>query len=388
MINKKIEDIKLDDVQDLIESRAPEARTLEYKSELPADTDSDKKEFLADVSSFANSIGGDLIFGIKAQDGIPIQITPIIIENEDKYLSKYESIIRDGIEPRINVVFKLLNVTENRYFILIRIEKSWIPPHRVIYKGHDKFYSRNSNGKYSLDTYELRNIFNSSLNLNENIRNICHNRINKIMLNECEFDLNEYGKLHLLLIPFESVYENKRYDILQLSNLIPRLSPMLNSVGCNHRINLDGFITYFQFDDRTSVTYTQLYRNGMIEALCENILYPYFSSNEYKINSRDVEKELIDGIKSYVVLLKEMAIICPIAVSINLLNISKYVFIGNDRGVSSRDQYNHPILETPIAVINSFEDNIEQVLRPSFDAIWNAYGYNKSPNFDSEGNWG
>jgi hypothetical protein len=35
-----------------------EGRQLEYKETLPGNSDDDKKEFLADVSSFANAAGG------------------------------------------------------------------------------------------------------------------------------------------------------------------------------------------------------------------------------------------------------------------------------------------------------------------------------------------
>lgn len=52
-----------------------EGRTIDYKRELPGNSDGDKKEFLADVSSFANTSGGDLILGVDENAGVPIQIT-------------------------------------------------------------------------------------------------------------------------------------------------------------------------------------------------------------------------------------------------------------------------------------------------------------------------
>jgi len=30
--------------------------------------------------------------------------------------------------------------------LVVRSERSWIGPHRVVLKGHDKFYARNSAG--------------------------------------------------------------------------------------------------------------------------------------------------------------------------------------------------------------------------------------------------
>src|SRR5262249_50125683 len=43
-----------------------EGRQLEYKESLPkTDDPDDKREFLSDVTSFANAAGGDLIFGAR-----------------------------------------------------------------------------------------------------------------------------------------------------------------------------------------------------------------------------------------------------------------------------------------------------------------------------------
>jgi hypothetical protein len=57
-------DVGPDDLQRLLSNRVPESRSLEYKQSLPGGNDADRKEFLADVSSFGNATGGDLIYGI------------------------------------------------------------------------------------------------------------------------------------------------------------------------------------------------------------------------------------------------------------------------------------------------------------------------------------
>jgi hypothetical protein len=54
-----------------------ENRQLEYKRELPGTSDADKKEFVRDGVSFANSPGGHIIFGIAESNGIPTKPAPI-----------------------------------------------------------------------------------------------------------------------------------------------------------------------------------------------------------------------------------------------------------------------------------------------------------------------
>lgn len=74
MINKKLEDIKPEDLQNLIVNGVSESKTIEYKSELPLNTGDAKKEFLADVSSFANTSGGDIIISTAKEIGDRLEV--------------------------------------------------------------------------------------------------------------------------------------------------------------------------------------------------------------------------------------------------------------------------------------------------------------------------
>ena len=64
------------DLQRLIDDGVPEGREIDYKLELAVATDQEKKEFLADVSSFANTVGGVLYIGIKEESLLPMELTP------------------------------------------------------------------------------------------------------------------------------------------------------------------------------------------------------------------------------------------------------------------------------------------------------------------------
>lgn len=56
VINKHITEICIRDLQMLIDNEVGEGKSLEYKSELNIGSGDERKEFLADISSFANSI--------------------------------------------------------------------------------------------------------------------------------------------------------------------------------------------------------------------------------------------------------------------------------------------------------------------------------------------
>ena len=107
MIQKPMRDIGPEDFQQLVTNKVAESRTLEYKQSLPGATDGEKKEFLADVSSFANSVGGDLLYGImEAREdgkttGIPESVEGLADVNGDAETRRLENMLRDGVQPRL-----------------------------------------------------------------------------------------------------------------------------------------------------------------------------------------------------------------------------------------------------------------------------------------------
>ncbi|MDV3348326.1 ATP-binding protein [Leptothoe sp. LEGE 181152] len=160
MIFKNIELIESSDIQVLVDNEVPEGKQLDYKKKLPANSDGDKKEFLADIVSFANTSGGDIIYGVSetANDTnsdieIAYQVSGLGAINFDDEILRLDNILRDGISPRI-VGIQIRGIKTNEAdpkVIIIRIPKSWNSPHMVIYKSKSRFHARNNAGKYHMD---------------------------------------------------------------------------------------------------------------------------------------------------------------------------------------------------------------------------------------------
>jgi predicted HTH transcriptional regulator len=83
LIDKPLELITEQDLMDLISNQVREDKRTEFKASVPGNLDKDKKEFLADVSSFANASGGDLIFGMKGKSGIASQLVGLSLTSID-----------------------------------------------------------------------------------------------------------------------------------------------------------------------------------------------------------------------------------------------------------------------------------------------------------------
>ena len=391
MIARNIDQITEEDLQALIDNSVLEGKTIEYKQSLPSNSDSDKKEFLADISSFANDSGGDLIYGIleDRDTGIPKTLEGLTIENVDQEISRLDSIIRDGIEPRIlGTIIKPVKLSNSKTALIIRVPKSWISPHRVSFKGHDKFYSRSTNGKYPLDVAELRIAFNLSGTITERIRKFREDRISKIFANETPVPFYDTAKIVLHLIPIISFNPAQSYEINKIASHPEKMRPIYSS-GWNHRYNFDGFLTYSDGREEKSHSYVQLFKNGIIEAVEGLLLEPTHKQGKLLIPIIAYEKELIKSLPDYLSVLKTLNVELPVFIFISLLGVKGYSMdVGRRRfGIDDVHTIDRDILLLPEIVIEDYEVSAKDILRPCFDSIWNACGFPRSLNYNDAGEW-
>jgi len=386
MVSKHIDEISEKDLQDLIDNDVLELKNIEYKETLPGSKDSDKKEFLADVSSFANAIGGDIIYGISQdrKTGYPIELKGIEIENIDNVISNLGSSTKDGIEPRIlGLDIKPVKISNAKYAIIIRIPKSWISPHRVTFKGHDKFYSRSPNGKYPMDINELRVAFNLSETLIEKIKKFRLDRISELYANETPIPFIDGAKMVFHLIPLISFNPAQRYDFDEMIPYKISLEPM-GAGGWNYRYNLEGLVAY-AFREK-SYAYTLLYRNGIVEGVNGSIL----NSEQEKrklIPSISYETTAMVFLKKNLFLQKTIGVELPILGFLSFLGVKDYFLATDKEGKFDGGKIDRDILNIPEILIESYDIDPKEALKSCFDVVWNACGYSRSLNYDANGEW-
>lgn len=388
MINKNIEEITRDDLQALINNAVLERKTLEYKKLLPGNSDSAKKEFLADVTSFANASGGDLIFGViqDSKTGIPKALEGITVTNNDEEKTRLDNLIRTGVQPRLpSAQIRDIPLENSKIALIIRTQKSWISPHRVILGGHDKFYSRNSSGKYPLDVGELRIAFNLSETIIERINYFRTDRITKILSNETPVPFYDNPKIVLHLIPITSFNPSQRYDIDKTTSDTTKLKPIYCQ-GWNDRYNLDGFLNYTWTQEKCSHSYVQFYRNGIIEAVEGLLLEPL--EKDRVIPSVAYEKELIISLNSYFSFLKALNIMLPIIIFLTMLQVKGYsMAVSKTFMYTESHKIDRDILLLPEIILENYESEASQILKPIFDSVWNACGFQRSFNYNEQGEW-
>ena len=382
MIGKPIDEITEVDLQALIDNRVIERKTLEYKRQPPSTSDAAKKEFLADVSSFANASGGDIVYGIAERSGLPVPpLHGMDIGDTDQEILRLENMIRDGIRPRIpSVGTQPVPLANSNVAIVLRVPRSWASPHRVVYGGHDKFYSRSSNGKYQLDVDELRSAFVASDTLADRIRDFRAERIAKIVADETPVLLDEGAKIVLHLVPLSSLGAGQVCDLSNIPSLTPEALIYGNASSWRH--NFDGCLVYAPEQDGRASGYTQVWRTGRVEATDTLLL-----DNGTQIPSIAYEREVIRWTTQCLSTLRAMGVQPPIVLLVSLLGVKGYTMLVRDGFPMRSHSIDRDHLLLPERVVEDYDDSSQHILRPLFDSIWNACGFPRSLNYNDEREW-
>jgi hypothetical protein len=381
---KEIEKLEFADLQELLDNRVPESKVLEYKRTLKFG-DKEKREFLADVSSFANTAGGHMIIGVHEEGGVPADFPGIELENPDAEALKLTSLIRDGIEPRIyGVSIRNIPLGDSKYVTLIRIPKSWIAPHVVTFNQHWRFYARHSCGKYPLDVPELRQAFIMSGDIAERIKRFRLERLNLIMNGEAPTQIVAGHKVVLHIIPLSAFTIGNSLDLTNVNNRMLNLTPM-GTEGGFQRFNLDGYLTFggaIKYDETD--TYFQLFRNGIAE----------YVSNIYEIDRKliyfaEYERFIMMSVNKMLTVYQSYGVTPPVYLFVSLIGVKNHVISNSRVGIPSFNprHIDRDVVTIPEVVINDFSTDIDITLKPAFDAVWNSSGVNKCPNYDENGRW-
>lgn len=389
MIKKPLDQIEFPDIELLVRDKWPEGKTIDYKRETYGNKDADKKELLKDVSSFANTMGGDIVIGVDESGGLPTDIPGAIISDVDKEKLRLEGIIRQGLEPRIEFGIKHVDTPSGSTVIIIRVQESLVFPHRVVFHGKfGEFWGRSSAGKFSLDTDELRKAFTMSETINQQIRQFRVERVSQIVDGATPVPILGGGRFILHLIPTSAFRTRQHVNVVELLNQNTLFSP-IGSSGWDHRLNLDGLVTYGGGNqDRGSRAYTLLFRNSIVESVLAEIIQGNEKSNALIIDY--YEFQLIfqyRAFERYLDAFKKLDVKPPIWCFVTLTGVKNAYIPTKGMFADERREIDRDLLFLPEIIIDDLDVDPLKILRPLFDLVWNASGYVGSFNFDKGGKW-
>lgn len=366
------------DLQRLVDDGVRESRAIGYRSRLD-DDDGDLCELLADVSSFANTAGGQLVVGMKSEDGVPVEL--VGVEASVLGAARIEHALRDGLDPGIaGLHVQVVALPGNGAAAVIQVARSLAGPHMVTFKGRRGFYARSSIGRHPMDVTELRTAFLESREFVDRARRWRRQRLWRLGAEELPVRASaELPTLALHLVPFSSA-AGPRHDMTELSRML--LGPV-GASGLGSRYNFDGFFTYDTLDRGIAGAYLQFFSNGCVETVNAHA----GGDGSKRLPMLGLEQAVLDATGSYLGALAELGASPPVAIMLTLANVRDYVMAVSE----AYPEVQHPIdresLVVPEVVVSAFGEWRPSVMKPAFDAIWNAAGWPSCPHFDAAGDW-
>ena len=378
MIPGKLESIDIRTIHMLIDNGIKEDRTLDYKQEIPR-----PERLLSDVCAFANTDGGDLVIGIAEEGGAPTGIIPLNVENADKEKLKIEQIISNGLEPKLyGCRLKEVVVDNVTQVLILRVPSSWSRPHRV--KDSRRFMVRHESGNDDMDITELRGAFQLSASVPERMRFFREKRVDDIIVGESARPLTPGIQVILHILPLSAFVGSDRL----IGTVDPaRIIPMGGYHGTiTHRINLDGSIAFLKTREDLFMSYTQMYRNGIMESA---LSFPARGGNKI-FDIWYIEREIINAIRRAFDIYKEIDLQPPFFIFLCVNGLSGATlgdgaplsqFFNANRS-SDRDR-----LLIPEIAIDEYPEHPDVAARPLLDMLWNGFGAKGSSSYDENGKW-
>ena len=118
----EVQNLDKDSLLAFLSLKMPEGAQIDYKENLSGDGKNDSyKEFLKDITAFANAHGGMLLLGVKEPLDEIAAVNQIVgIEHGDDLAKALERLAATSTDPRIpGLFFNPVQIEENKYVVVV-----------------------------------------------------------------------------------------------------------------------------------------------------------------------------------------------------------------------------------------------------------------------------
>ncbi len=379
-LGKRLGTLTETDLSRLIDDAVPESLYLDYKQTLILGDREEKKEFLRDVTSFANAEGGLLVYGVQEDrdtegkpTGVPSSIPGMPMTNRDALILAIEQLLKDGIDERLpRYEIGTTTLPSAAFILLVRIPPSLRAPHMVTLGGERRFFVRINGGKQDMSTAQIRDSVLRSQSVEERVRRFIAQRIEKV---RALTNGRPYWVCHIVpLVRNPGAIDVTRDDVIR------RLLEMGSPGGGNYSHCIEGFKVQYR-DGIDLVSYSLTFRDGTIEFLDHSELQP--QGDRKLLTCGSFDKTLFDLLQRSLALYADGSLQLPLAISITLDRVAGYTLpLAWGRAMNSEET-----VSTESLVVSEIATDPRAIVRPLLDFIWNAFGQPRCVGYDTDGNY-
>jgi len=176
-------------------------------------------------------------------------------------------------------------------------------------------------------------------------------------------------------------------DLQAAEQLRQRLRPM-SQIGETSRFNFEGFLTLCPTVTGQCNGYTQVYRDGRVEAV--TVLTPRLEELSVPLLPlfpwSDVAPAIFQRLPDYVFSLGQLGVAPPLVAMISLLGAAGTVIQGPIPSEGPLAERYGDLRAEPVLIEHSrLEGDWHLRFCPALDSIWNAFGIREAPRFNEKG---
>ena len=431
-LNKPLDKITEQDLEEWVKVRPPESRSLEFKSEFYKQDEKGKHELCKDITALANTIGGHLVIGIETSKKNEDRAVRLVgIEEQQLPKNGFDwiyDVLGDRVEPKLRgVIYQPVTLSDGKVVLIIQVPQSVLRPHAVRTKdGCFEWWARNMQGCFRMDVPQIRQAFLASGTIAQRMREFRMNRLADLGAGQAPVELPSTGPLfvyHILPINAFDDYTAVAPDLHQLAR-----SNLAEQYIRDGIWNFDGYLVA-----RGSLgfahpeySYTQFHQNGCVEAVYDGNWAKHGDQNFLRAGLWEMMAR--EAILFALAGLQAAGMDVPAYITAAILRAKGCRFVADERYLLSRDKQEHarsavgfaaplygeydpgksrPIDRDPLvfqevlleAIPREFhkfdpfdpsrEDStrlsLRKSLKPIFDRLWQAAGYSRSPYYDENG---
>ena len=381
--DKDITELGEGDYQWLVDGGFSEASVIEYKSQLNFGNNEEIEKVLSQVVSFSNARGGDIIYGINAEKGVPKVVLGQEIDDADGLIQRIENVLRQYIRPQLSSYeARAIKLSNDRQVIHFRVQRSWNRPHQFRFNNKYLFYTRSSNGLTQIDVEDLRNLFTGAADLRQRIEDFRTSRISDFLAGN-----NPGGKINppilaLHSVPISTFAAGEVYDPKKFRGQLGQITPSwLSGKGY---FNFDGFISLGIHKDVLE-GYTQVYRDCRIE-IATNV---YIWEGDDKVLSRsDLASRMLEMATIVLRFYQKLEVTSPALLMFTLIGV-RGMKLAEPNSYQTREArpIDHEVLQLPAVYVNELTEKPTSLLRNNLDTLWQTANLPGCHFYDEEGNW-